>query len=186
MKKQQLFDNKAVMHKCNSPIFKNQFKIIIMKTTSILFRLATMMFVGLIFSSFVLLSKTNGNTMTKDEALKEIKEIKRNSDHSTRPIGQIEAFAKNSICNFENFVVYAKLAATVEYHTMMYVKLAEVTSKLSTENPLLKSVAEIVEIPNMGVDRFEKILAEALNAKTQEEKDNFNKKIEEMKQEKLN
>jgi hypothetical protein len=157
-----------------------------MKTTSNLFRLAIMMFAGLIFSSFVLLSKTNGNTMTKDEALKEIKEIKRNADHSSRPLGQIEAFAKNSTCNFENFVLYAKLASTVEYHTMMYVELAEVTSKLTAENPLLKSVAEIVEIPNLGEDRFEKILSEALNAKTQAEKDNFTKKINEMKQEKLN
>lgn len=155
-----------------------------MKTTSNLFRLATMVFAGLIFSSFVLLNKTNGNIMTKDEALKEIKEIKRNSGHSGRSLGQIETFAKKSTCNFENFVVYAKLLATVEYHAMMYVRLAEETSKLTIENPLLKSVAEIVEIPNMGEDRFEKILAEALNAKTQEEKDNFNKKIDEMKQEK--
>jgi hypothetical protein len=68
----------------------------------------------------------------------------------------------------------------------MYVELAEVTSKLTAENPLLKSVAEIVEIPNLGEDRFEKILSEALNAKTQAEKDNFTKKINEMKQEKLN
>lgn len=174
------------MHKCNSSIFNNQFKNNYMKTTSNLFRLVTLMFAGLIISSFSLLSATNGNTITKNEALKEIKEIKRNSKHSSRPLGQIEAFAKKSTCNFENFVVYAKLASKVEYHTMLYVKLAEVTSKLTIENPLLKSVAEIVEIPNMDEDRFEKILSEALNAKTQEEKDNFIKMIDEMKQEKLN
>lgn len=157
-----------------------------MKTTANLFRLAFMMFAGLVFTSFVTFDKTNCDILTKDQALKEIKEIKRNSEHSTRALGQIETFAEKSTCNFENFVIYAKLAATVEYHTMMYVRLAEVTSKLTTENPLLRSVAEIVEIPNMSEDRFELIITEALNAKTQVEKDNFIKKIDEMKHEKLN
>jgi 7,8-dihydro-6-hydroxymethylpterin-pyrophosphokinase len=65
----------------------------------------------------------------------------------------------------------------------MYVRLAEATSKLTTENQLLTELARIVENPDIGIDRFEDIMDAALKAKTQEEKDKVLERIHSIKAE---
>ena len=126
---------------------------------------------GLVMFSFTLNANPERNDINKEEALKEIREIKKNARFHTGSIRQIENYARQSAANFENFVLYAQLASTIGYHTMMYVRLAETTSKLTTENQLLTELARIVENPDIGIDRFEDIMDAALKAKTQEEKE---------------
>lgn len=121
--------------------------------------------------------------ITKEEALKEIREIKKNAAFHIGSIKQIENYARQSAANFENFVVYAQLASTIGHHTNMYVRLAESTSKLTTENQLLTELARIVENPDIGIDRFEDIMDAALKAKTQEEKDKVLERIHSIKAE---
>lgn len=124
----------------------------------------------LMMISSTLSANPQNNGISKEEALKEIREIKQNAEFHIGAIKQIEKYAEKSTTNFENFVVYARLASTVGYHTEMYVRLAAATSRLTSENKLLVDLARIVENPDIGIDRFDSILDAALKAKTDEEK----------------
>ena len=148
-----------------------------MKTSLKSSGIAFLTMLGLVMLSFSLNANPQNNGISKEEALKEIGEIKRNAEFHIGAIGQIEKYAEKSTTNFENFVVYARLASTVGYHTDMYVRLAAATSRLTSENSLLTEVARIVENTNLGIDRFESIMDAALKAKTQEEKDNVLERI---------
>jgi hypothetical protein len=141
-----------------------------------------LIFLAMMFS-FLLNANPEQNGITKEEALKEIREIKKNAAFHIGSIKQIEKYASQSTANFQNFVVYAQLASTVGHHTNMYVRLAEATSKLTTENQLLTELARIVENPDIGIDRFEDIMDAALKAKTQEEKDKVLERIHSIKAE---
>jgi hypothetical protein len=147
-----------------------------MKTSLKLNRIFLLAMLGLVLISFTLNAHPERH-LTKEEALKEIREIKKNARFHTASIRQIEKYASQSNANFEYFVIYAQLASTIGYHTMMYVRLAEATSKLTSENQLLKELARIVENPEIGLDRFEDIMDAALKAKTQEEKDKVLERI---------
>lgn len=157
-----------------------------MKTSIKLFRVLSLVILGLALSSFTLMDNPEDGSSTKDEALKEIKAIRKNASYHSAAIKKIEKQAEKSSGNFENFVVYAKLASTVGYHTMMYVTLAEKTAQLKTENSLLIKLAEIVEVPTIGIDRFNELLDAAIKAKTEEDRNNVLKRIDEIKSEKLN
>ncbi|GAB1404670.1 hypothetical protein DSECCO2_647260 [anaerobic digester metagenome] len=109
--------------------------------------------------------------ITKEQALKEISKIKKETRQHVVAIGEIEKFARESTTNFSNFVLYAQLASKVGYHTDMYVRLAEATSKLTEENEVLNELADLVQIPDLGTDRFEALLNAAISAKSAEEKD---------------
>lgn len=138
---------------------------------------------GLVMLSFTLNASPQNNSISKEEALKEIREIKKNAEFHIGSIKQIEKYAEQSTTNFENFVVYARLASTVGHHTEMYVRLAAATSRLTSENQLLTELAHVVENPNIGIDRFEDIMDAALKAKTQEEKDKVLERINVIKEE---
>ena len=138
---------------------------------------------GWVMFSLTLSANPQNNGIAKEEALKEIREIKKNAAFHIGSIKQIEKYARESLANFENYVVYAQLASTVGYHTNMYVRLAEATSKLTAENYLLKELARIVENPDIGIDRFEDIMDAALKAKTQEEKESVLERINVIKDE---
>ena len=124
-----------------------------------------------------------GNDISKDEALSEIRAIKKSKSYNTFALKKIEKYAQSASCNYENFVLYAKKVSTVGFHTKMYMTLAKETSKLDEENPLLLEVAEIVEISSMGIDRFETILDSAIQAKTPEEKNRVSESIRAIKTE---
>lgn len=138
---------------------------------------------GLVMLSFTLNANPQNNGISKEEALKGIREIKKNAEFHIGSIKQIEKYAEQSTANFGNFVVYARLASTVGHHTEMYVRLAAATSRLTSENQLLEELAHIVENPNIGIDRFEDIMDAALKAKTQEEKDKVLERINVIKAE---
>jgi len=158
----------------------------IMKTSIKLFQVLSLVILGLAASSFILIDIPENDSATKEEALKEIKEIRKNASYHTSAIKTIENYAAQSSGNFENFVVYARLASTVGYHTMMYVSLAEKTATLQTENSLLIKLAEIVEVPTIGLDRFDELMNAAIQAKTEEDRNTVLKRIDEIKAEKLN
>ena len=138
---------------------------------------------GLVMFSYTLNANPQNNSISKEVALKEIKEIRKNPEFHIGSIKQIEKYAEQSTTNFENFVVYARLASTVGHHTEMYVILAAATSRLTSENQLLTELAHIVENPNIGIDRFEDIMDAALKAKTQEDKDKVLERINVIKTE---
>lgn len=154
-----------------------------MKASLKSFRIVLLAMLGLVMFSFTLNAKPEREGITKEEALKEIREIKKNARYHTGSIRQIEKYARKSEANFENFVVYAQLASTVGYHTSMYVSLAEATSKLTVENPLLTELARVVENPDIGMDRFEDIMDAALKAKTPLEKDKVLEQIKMIREE---
>jgi uncharacterized protein HemX len=155
-----------------------------MKTSNKLFRVLALVMLGLTISGFVIIDYQQDDILTKEEALKEINAIRQNASYHTGAIKTIENYAAQSSSNFENFVVYAKLASTVSYHTMMYVTLAEKTSELKSENSLLIKLAKIVEVPTIGLDRFDELLHATIEAKTEEEKNSVLKRINEIKAEK--
>ncbi|MDY0104152.1 MAG: hypothetical protein RBS07_14545 [Lentimicrobium sp.] len=154
-----------------------------MKTSLKSFGIVLLAMLGLVMFSFTLNANPERDGITKKEALKEIREIKKNARFHIGSIRQIENYARQSVANFENFVVYAQLASTVGHHTLMYVRLAEATSKVTSENQLLTELARIVENPDIGIDRFEDILDAALKAKTQAEKDKVLEQINSIKAE---
>ena len=156
-----------------------------MKTSLKLAGIAFLAMFGLVTLSFTLNANPENKGISKEEALKEIREIKKNAEFHIGSIKQIEKYAEQSTANFENFVVYARLASTVGYHTEMYVRLAAATSKLTSENQILIELAHIVENTNIGIDRFDSILDAALRAKTQEEKDKVLERINVIKAEYL-
>lgn len=127
--------------------------------------------IGIFLSGFVLSGKQDDSktSVSKEEALYIIKEVKKKSTCHIGAIKQIEKYARVSSCNFRNFIVYAMKASNCGCHTMLYVSLAEETSKLTTENPLLIKVADIVELPVIGIDIFDEILTAAIDAETPEE-----------------
>lgn len=155
-----------------------------MKTSNKLFRVLALVMLGLTTSGFVLMDYQQDDILTKDEALKEINAIRENASYHTGAIKTIENYAAQASGNFENFVVYARLASTVGYHTMMYVTLAEKTAQLQTENSLLIKLAEILEVPTIGLDRFEELLGAAIQTNTEEDRNTVLKRIDEIKAEK--
>ncbi len=112
--------------------------------------------------------KSKPESISKKEALNLIKDIKTNCTCHIGAIKRIEVYTKHSSANYINFVVYTRKAANCGAHTMLYVKLAKETSRLKVENKLLIRLADIVELPNMGIDVFDEVLAAAVEANTDE------------------
>ncbi len=113
--------------------------------------------------------------MSKEKMMSEIKSIYDQKGFHTLAIKRIGQQAYKAKNNFKNFVVYAKLARTVEMRTKLFIQIAKKTKKLKKENTALIEVAQLVGNPNANTNEIKRLIRKAKRANTKEKLQSFEK-----------
>lgn len=106
--------------------------------------------------------------ISKEEMMREIKSIYGQADFHIIAIKRIGQHAYKAKSNFQNFVVYAKLASTVEMRTKLFIHIAKKTKRLKKENTALIEVAQLVGNENVSASEIKRLIRKTIRTNTKE------------------
>ncbi|MFO7656682.1 MAG: helix-turn-helix domain-containing protein [Bacteroidales bacterium] len=118
--------------------------------------------------------------ITKKEAIREIKMIKRKARFHTECIDIIKTYAEKSNTNYDTYLLLSKLVASFGHSTKYLMEIANVVFLTHKDCDLFNEIAPLIFLNNKGSsiyvdgkDVYQELAKKASNARTQDEKDDI-------------
>lgn len=121
-------------------------------------------------------------TISKNEAIKRIKEINRKASIHNKSLDVIETYAKGSNYNFDTYVLLSEMIANFSHSTEPALEIANVVFVTNKECDLFNDVAPLIFLNNYDCDNYVKMAKAASQAKTDDEINGIKEQINKYKQ----
>ena len=119
----------------------------------------------------------SNRTISKSEAIRVIKEIKRKATFNNQAIDLIKTYTEKSSYNYNTYVLLSKLIGSFGHSTEPVLDIANIVYFTNKNCDLFNEIAPLIFLNNHDSNIYVKLAREASEAKTIEEIDNIRNQI---------
>lgn len=131
--------------------------------------------VNLKFTDFGIMDSVSD--ISKKEAIKEIKRIKRKATFHNQSIDVIKTYAKKSNYNHDTYVLLSKLIGSFGHSTKPVMEIANTVFLTHSDCDLFNEIVPLIFLNNHSSNNYVKMAKEASNIRTEAERDIIKEQI---------